>query len=530
MSASTIPSRPRGAFVERTNLQTPGPLDASPSIKSWLAPPKRAHCKRPSDENDGRGRKRVKLSSDEQNSSDGSDAYESDSDAEMAHSGSYRRRKTALWNLAAQRQPVTTFRRPFLSSLPILQSFVSSNKSDVFRCQSVLDGSFLTPPYACSYSHSARSGGSPLLAVATEQGTVYIVDTSKRKDWDPEPVHTTLQPHANAIFDIKWNASDTLLATGSGDRSTQISDIETCSTVQSLRGNQSTVKCIAWDPHHSDLLSTGGRDGLVCIWDIRVGENRGGQESPGLLPVLSISGAHEYAGSNGKRKMPKGKNAPMPKSITGLLYSDATPYQLLSSGSSDGILRCWDLRLSKKSKSTKAKEPSCLFSSPLDPTAWQASRRPRGIISLVNGTGPTAGLVFALGADSSIHTYARDSLAAFGNSYTHQHLQTNFYVKLSASPCGRWLATGGAGASGSSFMFDVSNATRASGGFTLQTGVELKGQSGDAGAVDWASDILSTCWDDGMVRLWRPDVERHRECVESPEEQRWDWCWASGKS
>lgn len=73
-------------------------------------------------------------------------------------------------------------------------------------------------------------------------------------------------------------------------------------------------------------------------------------------------------------------------------------------------------------------------------------------------------------------------------------------------------------------MFDVSNATRAA----AQTGVELKGHSGDAGGVDWAlPDMLATCWDDGMVRVWRPEIETHMACVESPEEKRWDWCWGS---
>ncbi|KAJ7499178.1 WD40-repeat-containing domain protein, partial [Mycena latifolia] len=411
-----------------------------------------------------------------------------------------------------------------VSTRPILQTFVSSNKSDVFRCQSVHgDISFLAPPYVCSYSHSARSGGTPLLAVATEQGTIYVVNTSKRNNWDPEPVHSILQPHDNAIFDVKWNLSDTLLASVSGDRMGRISDLETCCTVGTLRGHRGTVKCISWDPAHRSLLSTGGRDGLVCIWDLRVGQNRAGEEPSSSLPVLTISAAHEDMGSNGKRKTPKGKHAPVPKSVTGLVHSDANPYQLMSSGSSDGILRCWDLRLSK-SKSAKAKEPPCLFSSPLDPTTWQVSSRPRGIISLVDGTGPTAGLIFALGADSRIHTYARNSLAAFGTSYTHENLQTNFYVKLAASPCGRWLATGGSGVSGSSFMFEVSNATRGSG---VSTAVELKGHTGDAGGVDWASDMLSTCWDDGMVRVWRPDIETHRTCMERPEEQRWDWCWAT---
>lgn len=107
-------SHPRGALAERTNI--PVALDASSStIKSWLAPPKRAQCKRPLDVTEEGHRKRVKISSDEIYS-DESDAYESDSDVEMQRVGSCHRR-IPLWNLAAQPRPCASSRRPFCSSL-----------------------------------------------------------------------------------------------------------------------------------------------------------------------------------------------------------------------------------------------------------------------------------------------------------------------------------------------------------------------------------------------------------------------------
>ncbi|KAK7061471.1 WD40 repeat-like protein [Favolaschia claudopus] len=505
------------ALAERTNLPT---SNASPSLKAWLAQPrKRAHCEASSENDDLGCRKRVKLSP----SPTDSDAYESDNsdlDLNSRQVNQHRRRNRTPWDVATHMTPVSSCRRSFLSTLPILQSFVSSNKVDVFRCHSVLEGSFMAPPYACSYSHSAQTSGQPLLAVATEQGTVYILNTSKRKEWDPEPSHNVLQPHNNGVFDIKWNLTDRLLATSSGDRSTRISDVETRQTIHSLRGHEGTVKCISWDPTHPDILSTGGRDGLICIWDLRVSGNLS-EGTATLGPVTRIYAAHEEVGPNGKRKTGKRKNAPVPKSVTGLLYSDTDPHYLISSGSADGILRCWDVRFTKKSK---VKEPACLQSSPLDPTLSPGASRSRGIISLTQGTGPTLGLLFGLSADSRIHTYERDSLTAFGNTYTHANLQTNFYVKIATSPCGRWLASGGAGPSGSSFMFDVSNATRSAAEYK---GVELKGHAGDAGAVDWASDMLATCWDDGMVRVWRPESEIYRACAENAEERRWNWCWAS---
>lgn len=111
-------------------------------------------------------------------------------------------------------------------------------------------------------------------------------------------------------------------------------------------------------------------------------------------------------------------------------------------------------------------------------------------------------------------------------------MQTNsFYVRAATSPCGRWLATGGA-AAGSAFLYDVSNASRAS-AFSSPSmyeghskGVQLRGQTGDVVAVDWADGMLATCADDGTVRVWRPDGDTYRKCVKDPEESKWDWAWS----
>lgn len=154
------------------------------------------------------------------------------------------------------------------------------------------------------------------------------------------------------------------------------------------------------------------------------------------------------------------------------------------------------------------------------------SRRPRGIISLTTGSGPTAGLIFGLGVDSRVHTYNVPSLSVQSAAYTHESMQTNsFYVGLTTSPCGRWLASGGTGSRGSNFLFDVTNAALA-GRAPAQQGIELRGQVGEVGAVDWAQDVLASCADDGTVRVWRPDIETYGECQESPEDKKWDWSWS----
>lgn len=180
----------------------------------------------------------------------------------------------------------------------------------------------------------------------------------------------------------------------------------------------------------------------------------------------------------------------------------------------------------RKKGTSNPKAPLFLYSSPIDPTTLHGSRRSRGIISLASGSGPSAGLLFALGADSRIHTYDLPSLAARSTVYTHDKLQANFfYVGLSVSPCGRWLASGGSGKKGSAFLFDVENASRADS--VPQHGLELQGhQTCEVSAVDWARNMLVTCIDDGTVRVWRPDLETYLDCIENPDERQWDWTWS----
>lgn len=201
------------------------------------------------------------------------------------------------------------------------------------------------------------------------------------------------------------------------------------------------------------------------------------------------------------------------------------------------MLRSWDLRLPLTTgRSPKKIQPTS--SSSIDPTTFGGSR-PRGIISLTAGTGPTAGLLFALAADSRIHIYsASASLNPLTTqTYCHENLKTHsFYVRISTSPCGRWLASGGA-AAGSAFLFDVSNAFKASTCCASSSpfedhskGVQIRGQVGEVAAVDWASDgMLATCADDGTVRVWRPDADVHRRCAKDSEESKWEWAWSVGQ-
>ena len=360
-----------------------------------------------------------------------------------------------------------------------------------------------------------------------------------------EPQRTVLTAHCNAIFDLKWHPNDEYIATASGDQTIVISSVRHENRVTTLAGHTQSVKCVAWEPENGSVLCSGGRDGSILVWDLRVGENSRASTGRGELgPSLIIPQAHKDVGA---RCTPNGRK--VARSITSLIYTIGKPYSVISSGAFDGyvgfiwhvnghltdldsVLREWDIRLpSQKSKLPK-RQTRPIRMSPLDPTIEfdsASSRRPRGITSLSVGTGPSEGLLFALANDSNIHTFSADNLTPISSStFSHETMRTNsFYVKSAISPCGKWMVTGSSDRK--AFLYDVGNAAR---NFELSSWegrcsvVELGGSRSEVGAVDWGQDIFAACYD-RAVRVWRPDVETRRLCERDPEEQKWNWNWAT---
>jgi denticleless len=150
-----------------------------------------------------------------------------------------------------------------------------------------------------------------------------------------EPQRITFQPHHNAIFDVQWSRSDELLATAGADQSVGISKLtpSEAKLTRSLRYHTSTVKCVTWDPtRDGDVLCSGSRDGMICIWDLR--ESSGvGTAGAAKKPVIVVSKAHD-TGKSGVRKSKLSQ--PPARGVTSLVFSSADPYALISGGSYDG--------------------------------------------------------------------------------------------------------------------------------------------------------------------------------------------------
>jgi denticleless len=145
-----------------------------------------------------------------------------------------------------------------------------------------------SPAYTCAFSHSAKDAWTAsehsFAAIATECGGVRVFDTRKSDANIPEgweagerigstsrtstaptgekqqqtgPKAGLFAPHANAIYDIKWSADDTMLTTACADQSTGIWDTSRTSAsyeqsakndglITKLRGHMASVKTSIW--------------------------------------------------------------------------------------------------------------------------------------------------------------------------------------------------------------------------------------------------------------------------------------------
>ena len=77
---------------------------------------------------------------------------------------------------------------------------------------------------------------------------------------------STLSGHAEAILSASFNADGKTLATGSGDTTVRLWDVNTETPRATLRAHKGWVLCVAWSPCGT-LVASGGKDGKLAIWD-----------------------------------------------------------------------------------------------------------------------------------------------------------------------------------------------------------------------------------------------------------------------
>lgn len=151
-SPSSSPQAPPQVLEPITNVPQP-PLLHKTSLKFFPTPPNEKKPKRQATLTGFGPNKRVKLTPTSAEAESDYDSSSEEEDLEISDDEDVFMAGPSIppAHYLARRQYVNT--SPYPSTLPVLQSFVSSHKSDVFKCVSVQPDRYLTPPYACSYSH-----------------------------------------------------------------------------------------------------------------------------------------------------------------------------------------------------------------------------------------------------------------------------------------------------------------------------------------------------------------------------------------
>ncbi|KAI5288999.1 hypothetical protein KEM52_000948 [Ascosphaera acerosa] len=289
--------------------------------------------------------------------------------------------------------------------------------------------------------------------IGEESGQVRLLNPSPGKFATPR---FTCSVHNNAILDLAFSASDTKLATASGDQTARVVDMSTQQTTAVLQRHSSSLKKVCWkDDSQEQVLATCSRDGAVAIWDLRVkcstsrpvlevgdsatdDESRldalqqspGGRGRRGLIvkeytqPLNFIAGAHSdrvrvrlpYAPSQHGNAAPLpcptvSDSAPTPPgdtSVTSLLFLPAPRSNLLvTSGASDACLRLWDLRTTYALR-RRVPVPLAVTRQP----SSHSRNRQFGITSMDLNTDGSR--LYALCRDRTVYVYSTRHLAIEG--------------------------------------------------------------------------------------------------------------------
>ncbi|ORY81008.1 WD40-repeat-containing domain protein [Protomyces lactucae-debilis] len=418
-----------------------------------------------------------------------------------------------------------------------------------------------------------------LAATADEPGVVRIFDHSA------SPAHCkngmsahcalesvplfSLPMHNNAIFDLAWSQDDKLLATASGDQTIHILDVQTQTVLTTLQGHTSTVKQVQFDPayNNGNRLVSGGRDGRVCIWDLR---DRMPNAS-GLAihaPAQAMDAAHGHTESVKHAKSSRRAQIPA-VSITALALLPSG--NLMTSAASGSNLLTWDPRMfptwPTAALSSQARQRAMIKSLVGKTAAVRSLNRPArsyGVASMALSDDKHT--VYAMSRDSKIHAYSTAHPDA-GPQQTWQIPEMrveSFYCKIDVSNDG-FLACGNT--SGSPVIIDTryseeavvdvygdkmqertSTLARTLSDFdqasrtppvvvntdtarpqqrTAGYRMLKNAHAAECTSVSWSHDgqALLTIGDDCIMRTWRRDltrrVERERLALDYGEESSW---------
>lgn len=131
---------------------------------------------------------------------------------------------------------------------------------------------------------------SALIGTVSDDITLQILDT--RAADTTRAAASAEGQHRDAINSISFNpAAETILATGSADKTIGIWDLRNLKTkLHSLEGHADSVQSISWNPFEESVLASSSYDRKIMFWDLsRAGEEQTPEDAQDGPPELYVS-------------------------------------------------------------------------------------------------------------------------------------------------------------------------------------------------------------------------------------------------
>lgn len=113
-----------------------------------------------------------------------------------------------------------------------------------------------------------------LLASGSQDRTANIYEISYRSGSEGKTSHGelkllgTCKGHKRGVWSVKFGKTERVLATGSGDKTVKLWNLEDFTCVQTFEGHGNSVLRVDFINHGIQLVSSGS-DGLVKLWNVR---------------------------------------------------------------------------------------------------------------------------------------------------------------------------------------------------------------------------------------------------------------------